>query len=139
VTLTAPAEAGLFHGVQTLHALREVSDVDGWPCVSIVDTPRLAWRGAMLDVARHFMPMDFLYEFVDDLARHKLNTLHLHLTDDQGWRIEIQGRPRLTEVGAWRPESMVGHAGRQRPVPDEHPVMQVQPAHISLDRASATT
>ena len=114
VRLTAHAEAGLFHGVQTLRALREASGVDGWPCMSIVDAPRLAWRGAMLDVARHFMPIGFLHEFVDELARHKLNTLHLHLTDDQGWRVEIDGYPRLTEVGAWRAESMVGAAGSGR-------------------------
>ncbi|WP_410621108.1 beta-N-acetylhexosaminidase [Amycolatopsis sp. cmx-8-4] len=107
VTLVASAEAGLFHGVQTLRQLGP----DRWPCLRIRDRPRLAWRGVLLDVARHFMPLGFLYEFVDLIALHKYNVLHLHLTDDQGWRLEIDGRPKLTDVGAWRSESMVGAAG----------------------------
>jgi hexosaminidase len=113
VLLTAPAEAGLFHGVQSL---RQLLDADGasLPCLTADDAPLLPWRGVMLDVARHFMPLDFLYELIDQFALNKLNVLHLHLTDDQGWRIEIEGRPRLTEVGAWRTESMVGPAGSDR-------------------------
>ena len=120
VDLAAPDEAGLFNGVQTLRQLLPTrafdpvaasADAWRWPCLTVRDAPRLPWRGAMLDVARHFMPLEFLYEFVDLLALHKLNVLHLHLTDDQGWRIEIDGLPRLTEVGAWRAESMVGPAG----------------------------
>ena len=110
VQLTAPTEAGLFHGVQTLRQLLS-ADRTSWPCLTIEDAPRLPWRGVMLDVARHFMPLDFLYTFVDLLALHKLNVLHLHLTDDQGWRIEIDGLPRLTEVGAWRTKSGVPHGG----------------------------
>jgi hexosaminidase len=107
VSLVAAAEAGLFHGVQTLRQL----GADRWPCLRIRDRPRLAWRGVLLDVARHFLPPGFLREFVDLLALHKYNVLHLHLTDDQGWRIEIDGRPKLTEVGAWRSETMLGPAG----------------------------
>ena len=115
VRLTAPAEAGLFHGVQTLRQLLALSpDGASWPCLTIEDAPLLPWRGVTLDVARHFMPLDFLYTFVDLLALHKLNVLHLHLTDDQGWRIEIDGLPRLTEVGAWRTETMIGPAGSDR-------------------------
>ncbi len=115
VALTAPYEAGLFHGVQTLRQLLPTGTrPPSWPCLSIRDAPRLPWRGALLDVSRHFMPLDFLYRFVDLLALHKLNVLHLHLTDDQGWRIEIDGLPRLTEVGAWRSESMIGPAGSNR-------------------------
>jgi hexosaminidase len=115
VRLTAPDEAGLFHGVQSLRQLLALSpDGASWPCLTIEDAPLLPWRGVMLDVARHFMPLDFLYTFVDLLALHKLNVLHLHLTDDQGWRIEIDGLPRLTEIGAWRSETMIGPAGSDR-------------------------
>jgi hexosaminidase len=123
VTLTASAEEGLFHGVQTLRQLLPPAALDPatappeawrWPCVTVRDAPRLPWRGVMLDVARHYMPPEFLHEFVDQIALHKFNVLHLHLTDDQGWRIEIEGLPRLTEIGAWRTESMVGPAGSTR-------------------------
>ncbi|HEY3867767.1 MAG TPA: beta-N-acetylhexosaminidase [Actinocrinis sp.] len=123
VELTAPHETGLLRGVQTLRLLLPAEtarpaeappDAWWWPCLDLADAPALPWRGMMLDVARHFMPVRFLYEFVDRLALHKLNVLHLHLTDDQGWRIEIDGLPRLTEVGAWRAESMVGPAGSDR-------------------------
>jgi hexosaminidase len=104
--LTAATEAGLLAGVQTVRQL-----LPRLPCLTIRDAPRLPWRGVLLDVARHFMPPEFLREFVDLLALHKYNVLHLHLTDDQGWRIEIDGWPRLTGIGAWRAESMVGPAG----------------------------
>ncbi|MHA6764183.1 beta-N-acetylhexosaminidase [Streptacidiphilus sp. PAMC 29251] len=112
VTLTASAAAGLFHGVQTLRQLW--TDESHLPCLTLTDYPLLPWRGFMLDVARHFMPLPYLRQLVDRLAFHKLNVLHLHLTDDQGWRIEIDGHPRLTEVGAWRTESMVGPSGSDR-------------------------
>ncbi|MEZ0067344.1 hexosaminidase [Streptacidiphilus sp. MAP12-20] len=120
VELTAPAEAGLLNGVQTLRQLlppaalaadTAPADAWWWPCISIRDRPRLAWRGLLLDVARHFMPLDYLFETVDRLALHKLNVLHLHLTDDQGWRIEVDGLPRLTDIGAWRTESQIGPPG----------------------------
>ena len=111
--LTAPDEAGLFHGVQSVRQLL-AADPSRLPCLTVEDAPLLPWRGLMIDVARHFMPLTFLYELVDELAAVKLNVLHLHLTDDQGWRIEIDGLPRLTEVGAWRTESMIGPAGSDR-------------------------
>ncbi|WP_328808002.1 beta-N-acetylhexosaminidase [Nonomuraea antri] len=79
------------------------------PYVEIEDAPRFRWRGVMLDVARHWYPVEFLHRMVDLAALHKLNVVHLHLTDDQGWRMEIERYPRLTEVGAWRAESMLGH------------------------------
>ncbi len=78
------------------------------PAVRIADAPRFGWRGMMLDVARHFMPKDFVLKVIDVIALHRLNVLHLHLTDDQGWRVQIDAYPKLTEVGAWRAESMVG-------------------------------
>jgi hexosaminidase len=77
--------------------------------VSIVDSPTHAWRGMHLDVSRHFFPLAEIRKLVDAMALHRLNVLHLHLTDDQGWRVEIKGYPKLTEVGAWRPRTMVGH------------------------------
>lgn len=84
------------------------------PAVTIRDRPRFGWRGVMLDVVRHFMPKRELMRFIDLMAMHKLNVLHLHLTDDQGWRVEIRRYPRLTGVGAWRRESQVG-AGATAP------------------------
>jgi hexosaminidase len=82
----------------------------GWsvPCGTIVDHPRLRWRGCLLDVARHFRPKADVLRFVDLLAAHKLNVLHLHLTDDQGWRIEVPKYPKLTEISSWRHESAIG-------------------------------
>jgi hexosaminidase len=82
------------------------------PAVRIEDAPRFRWRGGMLDVARHFMPKEFVKKYVDLLALHKMNTFHWHLTDDQGWRIEVKKYPRLTEVGSRRAGTIVGHPGR---------------------------
>ncbi|WP_158893243.1 beta-N-acetylhexosaminidase [Amycolatopsis anabasis] len=85
------------------------------PCGTIIDQPRFAWRGCLLDVARNFRPKADVLRFIELLAAHKLNVLHLHLTDDQGWRIEVPRFPKLTEIGAWRRESMVGrHDGPER-------------------------
>ena len=81
-----------------------------FPPSPIVDRPRFSWRGMHLDVSRHFMPKEFVKKYIDLLALHKMNTLHWHLTDDQGWRIEIKKYPRLTEVGAWRSQTLVGHS-----------------------------
>lgn len=120
VVARAPTTAGLFYAVQTMRqllppAILREAPVTGvaWtmPAVRIVDRPRFAWRGAHLDVCRHFMPKEFVKKYIELLALHKLNTFHWHLTDDQGWRIEIRKYPRLTEVGAWRAQTLVG---RQR-------------------------
>ncbi len=75
------------------------------PCVEIIDSPRFPWRGLLLDPARHFLPPEFIKKFVDVMALHKFNTLQLHLTDDQGWRLEIRKYPRLTQIGSVRKES----------------------------------
>ncbi len=107
VTLRAAERAGLFYGVQTL---LQLMDGDALPCAEIEDKPRFAWRGAMLDVSRHFLPKEFVLKFLDGLALHKMNTLQLHLTDDQGWRLEIKKYPKLTEIGAYRPQTLVGRA-----------------------------
>jgi hexosaminidase len=111
VVLRAAGHAGLLNGVQSIRQLLLGRPDRRIPSVDISDQPKFAWRGAMLDVARHFMPVDFLHRFVDLLALHKLNVLHLHLTDDQGWRMPVRRYPALTGVGAWRAESMVGPAG----------------------------
>jgi len=122
--LYAPTEAGLLHAAQTLRQLlpaeifnaQLVSDVR-WviPGVVIEDAPRFGWRGGMIDVSRHFFDADFIKRYIDLLALHKLNRFHWHLTDDQGWRIEIKRYPKLTEVGAWRSESIIGHPARDLP------------------------
>ncbi|MGE5273302.1 MAG: beta-N-acetylhexosaminidase [Verrucomicrobiota bacterium] len=108
VRLVAARPAGLFHGVQTLRQLLPVHGTRRIQSVHIRDRPRFAWRGAMLDVARHFRPVRDVKRFLDLMALYKLNRLHLHLSDDQGWRIAIDGWPRLathggsTEVGGGR-------------------------------------
>ena len=117
VEISAGTAAGVYHGLQTLRQLLPpaiyraalVRDV-AWtvPAVTIEDVPRFSWRGAHLDVARHFMPKEFVKKYIDLLAMHKMNSFHWHLTDDQGWRIEIRKYPRLTEVGGWRKETFAG-------------------------------
>ena len=121
--LRAAGRRGLLRGIQTLRQLlppeiMAAGVVRGrpWtlPGVRITDVPRFAWRGAHLDVARHFLPVPFLFRYLELLALHKFSVFHLHLTDDQGWRMEIRKYPRLTEVGAWRRESMAGHPWERR-------------------------
>jgi len=117
ILLRAPKAAGIFYGTQTLRQLlpaqiyRE-AEIEGteWsvPCLLIEDTPRFKWRGAMLDVSRHFMPKEFVKKYIDLLAIHKLNSFHWHLTDAPGWRIEIKKYPKLTKVGSWRKASPIG-------------------------------
>jgi hexosaminidase len=101
ITLSANCPAGLFYGVQTLRQLLLIhpSETISLPALSIRDVPRFEWRGAMLDVARHFFGVEEVKRYIDLIAAYKINRLHLHLSDDQGWRIEIQSWPRLTEVG----------------------------------------
>ncbi|MGJ0390417.1 beta-N-acetylhexosaminidase [Microbacterium sp. CGR1] len=119
VHLMASSERGGHWGVQALLQLfpaavyrRSAVATGAWttPVTHVQDAPKFPWRGAMLDVVRHFAPTRDVLRFIDLLAMHRLNTLHLHLTDDQGWRVEIARYPRLTEVGGWRPETQVGAA-----------------------------
>ncbi|MFJ2702201.1 beta-N-acetylhexosaminidase [Streptomyces sp. NPDC087428] len=119
VTLRAAAPAGLHWGVQTLRQLlgpeafrqAPVNPDRVWtvPGCTVRDRPRFGWRGMMLDVSRHFMPKTDVLRYLDLLAAHKLNVFHFHLTDDQGWRIEIKRYPRLTEAGSWRSRTKHGH------------------------------
>ena len=118
VLIEAPAEAGIFYGMQTLRQLlpaeifSKAAQADiRWavPSVEIKDMPRFKWRGMHLDVCRHFMPVEFVKKYIDLIAIQKMNRLHLHLTDDQGWRIDIKAYPKLAEISAWRDETLVGH------------------------------
>ena len=118
ITLTASTPKGFFYAVQTLYQLlppvvygnQKVKNAE-WsvPAVEIEDAPRFAYRGLMLDVCRHFSPVEYIYKFIDMLAMHKMNTFHWHLTDDQGWRIEIKKYPKLTEIGSKRKETLVDY------------------------------
>lgn len=121
--------AGVFWGAQTFRqllgpdAFRRAPLRPGrdWelPRLTVEDAPRFGWRGLMLDVARHFMPKEGVLRYLDLMAAHKLNVFHFHLTDDQGWRIEIERYPRLTEVGSWRARTRFGH--RASPLWEEKP------------------
>ena len=128
IVIKANQPAGLFYGVQTLLQLfpKEIESPTliknvKWvaPCVEIMDQPRFGWRGLMFDVSRHFFTKNEVKQFINDMVRYKYNLLHLHLTDDEGWRIEIKGLPKLTEVGAWNVKK-VGYFGAfSKPEPNE--------------------
>ncbi len=113
VAIVGASKIGLMHGIQSLLQIvfPNKSDDDSihLPALSIVDAPAFKWRGLHLDVSRHFYSVKFVKHMLDMMAMHKLNTFHWHLTDDQGWRIEIKKYPKLTEVSSVRKETMVGH------------------------------
>ncbi len=123
VVITANEPAGLFYGMQTLLQLlpKEIESKTtvnvAWtvPAVKITDYPRFAWRGLMLDVSRNFFTKEEVEKYIDQMARYKYNTFHWHLTDDNGWRIEIKSLPKLTEVGAWRVPRYGQFGGRAEP------------------------
>lgn len=129
IKIIANSEAGLFYGVQTLlqifpkeiNAKQRVTTSVDWsvPAVSIMDKPRFGWRGLMFDVSRHFFTKQEVKQFIDEMVRYKFNLLHLHLTDDQGWRIQIKSLPQLTDIGAWRPKREGKWANTPDPSPDE--------------------
>lgn len=117
VLIVAHDPAGAYYGAQTVRQLlgpaafrSSATNAGGWvlPCGIVLDHPRFRWRGCHLDVARHFLPKRDVMRYVDLAAAHKLNVLHLHLTDDQGWRVEIPRFPELTRTGSWRRRSMLG-------------------------------
>ena len=111
IEIAGASEAGVFYGVQTLRksipAVAEGMNIE-LPAVTINDYPRFAYRGMHLDVSRHFFPADSIKKYIDILALHNMNTLHWHLTDDQGWRIEIKKYPELTTIGSQRKETVIG-------------------------------
>ena len=127
VSIKANTAAGLFYGVQTLLQLLppeiESKSVQpaSWqiPSVTITDFPRFGWRGIMLDVSRHFFTKEYVKEYIDRIARYKFNLLHWHLTDDNGWRIEIKSLPKLTEVGSWRVPRTGTFGSNEAPKPGE--------------------
>jgi hexosaminidase len=127
VVIAANKPAGLFNGVQTLYQLMpteiesKLPSVADWklPIVTITDYPRFAWRGMMFDVSRHFFTKEEVKMHIDQLSHFKINTFHWHLTDDNGWRIEIKTLPKLTEVGAWRVERHGQFGERSLPLPGE--------------------
>lgn len=128
ITISANEPGGLFYGVQSLLQMLPVAGESGrrfrWkiPVADIVDYPRFAWRGVMLDVSRHFFPKAYIEQLLNEMAKYKFNVFHWHLTDDQGWRIEIKGLPQLTEVGAWRVPRSGGRFGEYKdPQPGEKP------------------
>ena len=116
ITIEASNSAGLFYGIQTLSQLINQYSTNNSPipALKIQDQPKFKWRGMHLDVARHFFPKSDIKKYIDYLALYKMNVFHWHLTDDQGWRIEIKKFPKLTSIGAFRKESMVGHYNEQR-------------------------
>ena len=116
IAIRASGDRGLMWGASTLAQMLSPDADIGKPvrleAMTINDRPRFVWRGLMMDVARHFQPIETLYPIIDEMAAQKLNVLHLHLTDDQGWRVEIKRYPRLTEIGGWRtPPSSGGAPG----------------------------
>jgi hexosaminidase len=124
VMITGNTPAGVFYGIQSLMQLLPVrlssnNTTVPLPAVKIVDNPRFAWRGVMLDVSRHFFPKEYLKKYIEQLAAYKFNRLHLHLTDDNGWRIEIKSLPRLTSVGAWRVPRTGTFGSNEPPKPGE--------------------
>ncbi len=127
VNIKANSGAGIFYGLQTLFQLLPESIESSFgicenanmeiPAVKIKDYPRFSYRGLHLDVGRHLFPVDFIKKYIDLLASYKMNTFHWHLTEDQGWRLEIMAYPLLTEIGAWRKSSPVGRNEGQDSLP----------------------
>lgn len=121
ITISAKSGAGAFYGVQTLLQMmspaifktENKAKTIAVSCAEITDEPRFSYRGMHLDVARHMFPVDFIKKYIDLLAMHKQNRFHWHLTEDQGWRIEIKAYPKLQEIAAFRDETVVGHASKK--------------------------
>jgi len=130
IVIRAAGPAGLFYGIQTLRQLlppaifskQKVEGID-WavPCVRITDYPRFEWRGLLIDPARHFIPKQDVKRFIDTMALHKFNRLQMHLTDDQGWRVEIKKYPQLTEFGAWMDFTTMRSGGSRKGAGGRHP------------------
>lgn len=122
ITISGKTNKGVFYGIQTLSQLiplannSEINITSQFliPAATIADSPKFVYRGMHLDVARHFFPVSFIKKYIDILAMHKMNTFHWHLTEDQGWRIEIKKYPKLTSIGSIRKETIVGHGNTWR-------------------------
>ncbi len=122
VHISANSGKGLFYGVQSLfQIIHSTSETIELPFVKIKDEPRFVWRGLHLDVGRHYFPVEFIKKYIDLMSHYKLNTFHWHLTEDQGWRIEIKKYPKLQEIAAFRKETVSGRATtRTRNEPHEY-------------------
>ncbi len=135
ITLQAKEGAGMFYAIETLRQLLpaaiENSRQQQWklPAVTISDQPAFSWRGMHLDVSRHFFSLEYLRKYADLMALYKLNKLHLHLTDDQGWRIEIKKYPLLTSIGAWRAFERHDSACMQMAASTGNKDFEIDPAH----------
>lgn len=114
IVITAKSPAGIFYGTESLRQMLPVPSSENKQLSisygDIKDQPRFSWRGLHLDVGRHFFPVSYIKKYLDYMAMYKLNTFHWHLTEDQGWRIEINKYPKLTEISSWRDETVIGHA-----------------------------
>jgi hexosaminidase len=128
IQILAEQPAGWFYGMQTLlqivqanysTAQKQMVFGQGIPSLNITDYPRFEWRGLMIDVSRNFFTREVIERYIDQMAKYKLNTLHLHLTDNQGWRVEIKDMPKLTAVGAWRVPRTGYWRGQKAPEPGE--------------------
>lgn len=128
IIIKANEAAGFYYGVQSLVQLfpkeieaKQVQKNVQWtaPCAHITDYPRFAWRGLMFDVSRHFFTKQEVKDYIDQMARYKFNVFHWHLTDDEGWRLEIKGLPKLTSVGAWRVPKEGYFGDMSKPEPNE--------------------
>ena len=112
VTVAASTPAGVFYGIQTLRKslpVQTTGEAITLPAVTVADAPRFGYRGMMLDCARHFFPLSFVKKFIDILAMHNMNVFHWHLTEDQGWRLEIKSHPELTTKSSMRSGTVIGH------------------------------
>ena len=116
IEVNANSPEGIFYAIQSLVQIipNEKKQTIKIPCLELQDEPKYKWRGMHLDCARHFFPKEFIKQYIDYLAMYKFNVFHWHLTDDQGWRIEIKKYPKLTSIGAWRNGSMIGHYSEQK-------------------------
>ncbi|GAK52291.1 beta-hexosaminidase [Candidatus Moduliflexus flocculans] len=132
VKISAAAPAGIFYACQTALQLLPANAPRTLPCAEIEDAPRFRWRGMHLDVCRHFMPKEFIKRCLDLLARYKFNTFHWHLTEDQGWRLEINKHPKLTEIGAWRMENGERYGGFYTQDDAREIVAYAQERHITV-------
>ncbi len=126
IVIRSAGVAGLFYGFQSLRQMLPLPGAAKQKGISlafveITDRPRFQWRGMHLDVSRHFMPKEFILKYIDFLAMHKMNTFHWHLTDDQGWRIEIKKYPLLTSIGGWRKGTAIGHNSSKPRIYDNKP------------------
>ncbi len=115
-------KAGIFYGLISLTQMLpvKIENSTNLNCVNIYDYPRFSWRGMHLDVSRHFFPKEFIFKYLDYMSEYKMNTFHWHLTDDQGWRIEIKKYPLLTHVGAWRKGTLIGHSSDEEQIADSN-------------------